>query len=134
MEEKSLPKKIKLLFTIIDRGKGEKLTEIFRENNVMYNLIALGKGTAKSEILDYLGLGQTEKDIVISIVYEESVQDIFNILNEKMRLKEPGNGVAFTIPINSVDSALALEYINSILNGMSDGEKEWGHGNKSWWI
>ncbi len=124
MEEKSLPKKIKLLFTIIDRGKGEKLTEIFRENNVMYNLIALGKGTAKSEILDYLGLGQTEKDIVISIVYEESVQDIFNILNEKMRLKEPGNGVAFTIPINSVDSALALEYINSILNGMSDGEKE----------
>lgn len=124
MEEKSLPKKIKLLFTIIDRGKGEKLTEIFRENNVMYNLIALGKGTAKSEILDYLGLGQTEKDIVISIVYEESVQDIFNILNEKMHLKEPGNGVAFTIPINSVDSALALEYINSILKSMSDGGKE----------
>lgn len=117
MEEKILPKKIKLLFTIIDRGKGEKLTEIFRENNVMYNLIALGKGTAKSEILDYLGLGRTEKDIVISIVYEENVHDILKILNEKMHLKEPGNGVAFTIPIKSVDSSLALEYISSILDG-----------------
>lgn len=120
MEEKSLTKRIKLLVTIIDRGKGEKVTELFRENNVMYNLITLGKGTAKSEILDYLGLGQTEKDIVLSVIHDEDVQTIMNILKEKMHLREPGNGVAFTIPINSIDSSLALEYINSILEGRKE--------------
>lgn len=117
MEEKKLTKKIKMLITIVDRGKGEKLTELFRENNVMYNLIALGKGTAKSEILDYLGLGQTEKDIVLSVIYDEDVKNIMDILREKMHLREPGNGVAFTIPINSIDSSLALEFISSILEG-----------------
>lgn len=124
MNDKILPKKIKLLITIVDRGKGEKLTEIFRENNVMFNLIALGIGTAKSEILDYLGLGQTEKDIVISVVEEDNVKNTLNILNERMHLKEPGNGIAFTIPISSVDSSLALEFISNIL----DGRKEWDNG------
>lgn len=111
MDEKQEAKKIKLMITIVDRGKGEKLTEMFRENCSMYNIISLGKGTAKSEILDYLGLGQTEKDIVLSVVPEERVHSIMNSLREKMHLKEPGNGVAFTIPIGSVDSAIALEYV-----------------------
>lgn len=120
MDEKVSHKKIKLLVTIVDRGKGEKLTEVFRENHVMYNLIMLGKGTAKSEILDYLGLGQTEKDIVLSVVQEDNMTVILDILNEKFQLKEPGNGVSFSIPISSVDSALALELISSLL----DGKKE----------
>lgn len=121
MDEKGSHKKIKLLVTIVDRGKGEKVTEILRESHVMYNLIMLGKGTAKSEILDYLGLGQTEKDIVLSVVQEDSMPIITEILNEKLQLKEPGNGVSFTIPISSVDSALALELISSLL----EGKKEW---------
>jgi len=117
VDEKHEAKKIKLMITIVDRGKGEKLTETFRENCSMFNLISLGKGTAKSEILDYLGLGQTEKDIVISLVPEEQVQSIMSILREKMHLKDPGNGVAFTIPIGSVDSAIALEYICYLSEG-----------------
>ncbi|HBV67115.1 MAG TPA: hypothetical protein DEF04_02225 [Clostridiales bacterium] len=124
MEEKIESKKAKLLIAIIDRGKGEKLTEFFRENKVVYNLIALGKGTAKSELLDYLGLGQTEKDIVISVMYEESVQNIMGILKDKIHLKEPGNGVAFTIPIGSVDSNQALEYICFLSDDERGGKME----------
>lgn len=119
-DERCIPNKIKMLVTIIDRGKGEKLAEMFREENIVYNLIALGKGTAKSDILDYLGLGQTEKDIVLSVVQVQDVPKIMDKLKEKMQLKKPGNGIAFTIPINSVDSALALEIISS----MKDDRKE----------
>lgn len=115
MDDKT-PKKIKLLLTIIDRGKGEEITEMFRENHVMYNMILLGKGTAKSEILDYLGLGSTEKDIIISVGDEDNIKDVLYTLRNKYKLYEPGNGIAFTIPISSVDSALALDYINSIIH------------------
>lgn len=120
MESKCTPKKIKVLITIVDRGKGIKVTELLNEENVIYNLISLATGTAKSEILDYLGLGQTEKDLVISIVHEDDVKNIMNQLKEKMQLKEPGNGIAFTIPISSVDSSLSLEYICSILEGKKE--------------
>ena len=130
MEEKCSPKKIKMLTTIVDRGNGEKIAEMLRENNVIYNMILLGKGTAKSEILDYLGLGQTEKDIVLSVVNEENVHNILNNLKEKMHMAEPGNGIAFTIPISSIDSSAALELICS----MFDGRKEWRNGKEFKWI
>lgn len=130
MEDKNTPRKIKLLLTIIDRGKGEELTEIYRENHVMYNMILLGKGTAKSEILDYLGLGRTDKDIIISVGDEDNIKILLGILRNKYKLYEPGNGIAFTIPISSVDSALALDYINSIIHG----KKEWDNGWKIKWI
>ncbi|WP_313339259.1 hypothetical protein [Sedimentibacter sp.] len=116
MNSISLPKNIKLFVTIVNRGYGEKIAEMLRENEIMFNIIALGKGTAKSEILNYLGLGQTDKDIVLSVVQEDKIPIIINNLREKFNLKEPGNGIAFSIPISSVDSAAALELISSIIN------------------
>lgn len=115
MENKCVPGKIKVLVTIVDRGKAEEITEMYRENGIMYNMILLGKGTAKSEILDYLGLGRTDKDIIISVAPEESVKPIIKILKEDMHLDKPGNGIAFTIPISSVDSAMSLEYICNLI-------------------
>lgn len=116
MNNISLPKNLKLFVTIVNRGNGEKITEMLRENEIMFNIIALGKGTAKSEILNYLGLGQTDKDIILSVVSEEKVPIIINNLRGQFNLKEPGNGIAFSIPISSVDSAVALELISSIIN------------------
>lgn len=116
MNNISLPKNIKLFVTIVNRGNGEKVTEMFRENGVMFNIIALGKGTAKSDILNYLGLGAIEKDVVLSVIQEDKISFIIKNLNERFKLKEPGNGVAFSIPISSVDSSAALEHISSIIN------------------
>ncbi len=124
MENKCVPGKIKVLVTIVDRGKAEEITEMYRENGIMYNMILLGKGTAKSEILDYLGLGRTDKDIIISVAPEESVKPIIKILKEDMHLDKPGNGIAFTIPISSVDSAMSLEYICNLIGD----RKEWKNG------
>lgn len=120
MEQKCSPQKIKMLITIVDRGKGEKIAEMLRENNVLYNMILLGNGTAKSELLDYLGLGQTEKDIVLSVINEDDVQTVMKKLNENMHMAEPGNGIAFTIPISSVDSSSALEFICSMFAGRKE--------------
>ena len=61
-------RKIKLLVSIVERGMGEKVVGIYRKHNVVINLICLGKGTASSEILDYLGLNKNEKDIILSII------------------------------------------------------------------
>lgn len=131
MDEKCSPKKIKLFITIVDRGKGEKIVDMFKKNSIMYNLIMLGTGTAKSEILDYLGIGETDKDLVLSVVKEEDIEKVMNQLKDKMQLKKPGNGIAFTIPINSIDSIHSLEYICSLIGG----KKEWLYGNwKKLWF
>lgn len=116
MNNMSLPKNIKMFITIVNRGNGEKISEMLRENDIIFNIIALGKGTARSEILNYLGLGQTDKDVIFSVVTEDKIPVILNNLREKFNLKEPGNGIAFSIPISSVDSASTLELISSLIH------------------
>ena len=62
---------VKLLVTIMDRGKGERAVEFYRSRGLPYHFITLGFGTANSQILDYFGLSETEKDIVLTLVQEE---------------------------------------------------------------
>ena len=50
----------------------------------------------------------------------EDIEKVMNQLKDKMQLKKPGNGIAFTIPINSIDSIYSLEYICSLIGGKKE--------------
>ena len=52
---------IKLMVTIVSRGRSEKVLKMFQEENLGLHYVSLGLGTANSEILDYFGIGETEK-------------------------------------------------------------------------
>ncbi|MGI6727154.1 MAG: hypothetical protein ACOX4P_01125 [Anaerovoracaceae bacterium] len=105
-----IPKKIKLLVSIVKRGDGEKIAAFYRAHGLTFNMISPGYGAAGLEILDYLGLTETEKDIVISIVSEEEIHKILPLVKEKFKLKKPDAGIVFTIPIVGVSGSKALNY------------------------
>ncbi len=111
IEKKTVPQKVKLMVTIVDRGKGERIVSMCNAEGITYNMIALGHGTANSEISEILGLGETEKDIVLSIVLEDKVKGILEQITREMQLKKSGKGIAFTIGINSVDSRRSYEFL-----------------------
>ena len=46
---------VKLLVAVVDRGQGEHAAALLKQGGALYHLICLGRGTANSEILDYLG-------------------------------------------------------------------------------
>ena len=50
---------IRLLVTIVEHGKGERITNLANARHVHFNFILHGRGTASSDILDMLGLGST---------------------------------------------------------------------------
>ncbi len=102
-------RKIKLLVSIVDRGMGEKVVSIYKQHNVVINLICLGKGTASSEILDYLGLDKNEKDIALSIIPGCKSKLILESLNNHINLNKYGNGIAFSVPISSADGIISKE-------------------------
>ena len=60
----------------------------------------LGRGTADSETLSLLGLGETEKDIVMLTVAFSQRDLIMNKISERMHLDELGHGIAFSIPFD----------------------------------
>ncbi len=113
---------LKLLTTIVDRGKGQSVADLMKKEGVLFHTIMLGRGTARKAVLKYLGLGETEKDVVISTIRVEGGLHVLRKLLQAMRFDAPGRGIAFTIPLSSVGGAKALSYLTGIEHDSSDKE------------
>ena len=100
-----------LLTTIADRRRSDRYEDFFAANQVLVTLTAQGVGTASSQILDYMGIGESEKHVFFSVLPEHQAQDLLKNMNKILRLYIPGNGIAFTIPLSSFAGALALKYL-----------------------
>lgn len=105
---------LRLLTTIVDRGKGQGVVDLLKKEGVLFHTILLGRGTARKAILDYLGLGETEKDVVLSTLRTaEKLQSLRKLL-QALRLDGPGKGIAFTIPLSSVGGMRTLSYLQGL--------------------
>ena len=98
---------IRLLVTIVEHGKGERITNLANAQHIHFNLLLHGRGTASSDILDMLGLGSTEKDVVVCALPRSSVKQMLHSVAEEMRLKRPGTGVAFSLPLSGINELIA---------------------------
>lgn len=65
---------IKLVVTITERGKGKGLAKLYAEQGVHCSYQCMGRGTASSELLDVLGVGSSEKDILLCIAQTQCVE------------------------------------------------------------
>ena len=94
-------KKLKLLFTVVDRNKGEFYLDVLSQFEVNFQTVINGTGTARSEILDMLGLNN-HKAVVVSVIREDMTDTVMKVLEEKFRTIRNGKGVAFAVPLSSV--------------------------------
>ena len=53
--------------TITDRPKGNTAAKICAGMGLQFHLGLLGRGTASSEVLDVLGLGETDKAVILTL-------------------------------------------------------------------
>lgn len=60
-----------MMVTITDRNRKKKFEEFYKKNEHMVFFTTLGRGTANSEMLDYFGLEESEKVVILSVVTEE---------------------------------------------------------------
>lgn len=94
-------KKLKLLFTVVDRNKGEFYLDVLSQYEVNFQTLINATGTANSEILEMLGLNNN-KAVVISVVREDLMDQIMKVLDEKFHTIRNGKGIAFAVPLSSV--------------------------------
>ena len=94
-------KKLKLLFTIVDRQKGEFYLDVISQFDVNCQIAMSGLGTATSELVELLGL-EPHKAVILSVVREDMVDSIMNTLEDKFSTIRNGKGVSFAVPLSSV--------------------------------
>lgn len=101
------PEQLALIMSIVERGSGGKLVKLYQKNQVFTHIRFEGLGTATSEILDILGLGGSEKDIILSMTTRSAAAALLERLDDELRGAAPSRGIAFSIPLTAVSSLLA---------------------------
>lgn len=101
------PERMVLLISIVERGSGNKLNKLYRENQVFVNLRCEGAGTATSEIMDILGLGSSEKDVLISFAAASAARKLLHDLDNELRGHTGGAGIVVSIPVSGLNSLVA---------------------------
>ncbi|MDR1885211.1 MAG: hypothetical protein LBQ56_02970 [Synergistaceae bacterium] len=110
MSEHTKPVTLKLLGVIVDRARTKKVTDILKEDHVRFHFITLGEGTAGSEIMAFLGLNSIDKSLICCLEQENTVSGLMRKISERLHLRKPGKGIAFTTPISGINNA-ALQLI-----------------------
>ena len=113
-------KKLKLLFTVVDRSKGEFYMDVLSEYEINCQMLLPGKGTASSDLVEMLGLN-INKAVILSVVREDMVDPVMKCLEEKFETIRKGKGIAFAVPLSSVIGVNMYQF----LSNNRQGREEW---------
>ena len=105
-------KKLKLLFTVVDRNKGEFYLDVISQFEVNCQLAVGGLGTANSELIDLLGLN-IHKAVILSVVREDKVEEIMKALEQRFETIKNGKGIAFAVPMSSVIGVNLYQFLSN---------------------
>ena len=94
--------RLKLMITVVNRHKTDFYADLIQSFDVNMQVIALAKGTADARTLQLMGLADSDKSVIFSVIQENKLQDALYTLNDKFKTVRDGNGIAFTVPLTSV--------------------------------
>ena len=95
-----------VIFCIVNSGFSEAVMDAAKEFGARGGTVIRARGTANSESEKLFGITiQPEKEIVMILVPSDIKDDILHALYRAVGLKTPGQGIAFSMP---VDAAVGL--------------------------
>lgn len=104
---------IYLMGIITNRMLRDKVDQLTAEYGIGVGFTALGAGTARSAVLDALGMEDTEKALCLAVVTRETWERFRKALYLKLRIDAPGRGIAFLVPMSSVGGKKVLQYLTA---------------------
>lgn len=106
-------KKLKLLVTVVPRHKTEFFIDLLTGYEVNFQTCVSAQGTAGSETLRLLGLSDTDKSVIFSVIREDKAEDIFLALKRKFDTVRGAKGIAFTTPLSSVIGVTIYRFLSN---------------------
>ncbi|MBQ8506773.1 MAG: transposase [Clostridia bacterium] len=94
----------RILMLITTPALAGKAAALFHEGAVPIQYQLHGLGTASSEIMDALGLGDIEKSILVGMMPKPFADEMLHKLRKKLEMYTPNSGIAFTMPITGTNN------------------------------
>ncbi len=106
--------KHEVIFCIVNSGFSDEVMSAAKEFGARGGTVIRARGTASTEAEKLFNIAiQPEKEIVMILVEKKIKNDILHALYRAVGLNTPGQGIAFSMPVESVV-------------GLSDGASERG--------
>lgn len=106
-------KKLKLLITVVNRKKAEFFIDYLAGFEVNFQTSVLAQGTAHSDTLHLLGLEDTDRSVICSLIREDKAEEALRGLDEKFHTLRGGKGIAFTVPLTSVIGVAIYRFLSN---------------------
>ncbi len=95
--------KFEVIICIVNSGFSDEVMNAARKCGARGGTVLRGRGTANPEAESLFGIAiQPEKEIVMILVKKSLKNDILHALYTAVGLDTPGQGIAFTMPVESV--------------------------------
>ena len=107
------PHKLELLITVVPRKKAAFYMDLIQSFDANMQVSVPAQGTADSEIMRYLGLTDTDKTAIFSVVREEQLDELTETLAQKFRSIKNGEGIAAAIPFTSMIGTLLFGFLSN---------------------
>lgn len=103
----------RILMLITTPKLADKAARMYHKGSVSTYYQLNAAGTASSEMLDILGLGNSDKSILISMLPKPFADKMLEKLNQELKLDISGRGIAFTMPLSGANN-LVLKMMKQI--------------------
>lgn len=94
---------IRCIIAIVERGKADKIVNCAKKAGAKGATILYGRGTGQTEALKFFNIYiEASKEIIIILTEEEYYEEIYGAIVESGKLKKPGTGIVFTVPVSNL--------------------------------
>ena len=92
-----------VIFCIVNAGFADAVMDAAKEYGARGGTVIHARGTANSEVEKRFEIAvQPEKEMVMILVPSQIKDDILHALYRAVGLKTPGQGIAFSMPVDAV--------------------------------
>ena len=92
-----------VIFCVVNSGFSEAVMDAAKEFGARGGTVIRARGTANSEAEKLFGITvQPEKEVVMILVPTKIKNDILHALYKEVGLQTPGQGIAFSMPVDNV--------------------------------
>ncbi len=108
MVEHLSAKNIELICIIVNLGQGSDVVHAAKRFGVTGGTVLLGNGTVNNRLLDFIGLSDIRKEIVLMVADKEVAVSALEKLNNQFAFEKSNHGVAFS---TSVFATVGTKYL-----------------------
>jgi len=115
-------KGVKMIVAIVERSHGKALAKFLTTHGISFHYQCPAVGTAPSDLLDILGIGSAERDVLFCFAANDAADRfMYQLKNDELDGTVDAKGIVFDLPLTGLNNIIATILMEKESETFSDG-------------